>query len=174
RPGQATNDLAPGRGAPGEDGVARADGERDDANGEPEDAGPEDAEPAEGVAAAGHVRDWDRSRPRRNYPRLARARRVPGVLVGVLVLGVAAVLLFALASFVAGMLGGREALASPTPAGSVVASGGAAGSATPAGPTVEPSATPLTYTVAAGDTLTRIAKKFNVTVAQIRTANPTI
>src|SRR5207247_1845127 len=39
RPAHATNDLAPGRGVPGEDGVARADGEREDA--EPEDAEPE-------------------------------------------------------------------------------------------------------------------------------------
>jgi LysM repeat protein len=37
-----------------------------------------------------------------------------------------------------------------------------------------PTATPLTYTVVRGDTLTKIAKKFGVTVEQILAANPQI
>jgi nucleoid-associated protein YgaU len=119
---------------------------------------------------AGRVADWDRPR-RRDYPRIGRSSRVPPVLVGLVLLAIAALVLFFLPSIISGMFGSRPAGASPSPSGSVGASGA---SATPTGPTAVPSATPLTYKVVSGDTLTKIAKKFNVTVPQILAANPTI
>ena len=131
-------------------------------------------EGAGGAAAARGVADWDRPRPRRDYPRLEPSRGAPRILVGLVVLVVAALVLFLLPSFITAILGGREAAGSPTPSGSVLASGGGEASPTPGEPTVAPSATPLTYTVASGDTLTRIAKKFNVSVTEILAANPTI
>lgn len=142
----------------------RADDEDDD-----QDLDDDYAEPA-GVAG-GRIADWDRPRPRRDYPRIGRSRGVPPVLVGLVVLAIAAVALFFLPSIITGVFGGRPAGASPSPSGSVAAS---AASASPAEATAVPSATPLTYKVVSGDTLTKIAKKFNVTVAQILAANPTI
>jgi LysM repeat protein len=124
-----------------------------------------------GGVEGGRISDWDRPRPRRDYPRIGRSRGVPPVLVGIVVLAIAAVALFFLPSIISGMFGSRPAGASPSPSGSVAAS---AASATPVEPTAVPSSTPLTYKVVSGDNLTKIAKKFNVTVAQILAANPTI
>jgi LysM repeat protein len=128
-----------------------------------------DAEPA-GVAS-GRIAEWDRARPPRDYPRIGRSRGVPPVLVGIVVLAIAALALFFLPTILTAMFGSHPAATSPSPSGSVAAS---AASASPAGPTAVPSPTPLTYTVAKGDTLTKIANRFKVTVAQILAANPTI
>jgi LysM repeat protein len=120
--------------------------------------------------AAGRIADWDRPRPRRDYPRISRSRGVPPVLVGLVVLAIAAVALFLLPTIITAMFGSNPA-ASPSPSGSV---GASAASASPGEPTAVPSPTPLTYKVVSGDTLTKIAKKFKVTVAEILAANPTI
>ena len=62
--------------------------------------------------------------------------------------------------------GGGGAAATPRPT---------AAAATPtAAPTVPPAPTPQVYVVAKGDTMSRIAKKFGVTVDQILAANPQI
>jgi LysM repeat protein len=126
-----------------------------------------------GAAGAGgrRIADWDRPRPRRDYPRIGRSRGVPPVLVGLVLLAIAAVGLFFLPTIITAMFGGNPAGASPSPSGSV---GASAASASPGEPTAVPSPTPLTYKVVSGDTLTKIAKKFNVTVAEILAANPTI
>lgn len=129
------------------------------------------AEPAE--VGGGRIADWDRPRPRRDYPRIGRSRGVPPVLVGLVVLVIAAVALFFLPTIITAVFGSRPAGASPSPSSSVASSAGAP-SASPGEPTAVPSATPLTYTVAKGDTLTKIANRFKVTVSQILAANPTI
>ena len=149
-----------------EDDADRGDDEDDD-----EDL--EDAYPEPGTVAGGRVADWDRPRPRRDYPRLRRSRGAPPVLVGLIVLVIAALALFFLPTIITAVLGTRPGGASPSPSGSVASSAGAP-SASPAGPTAVPSATPLTYKVVSGDTLTKIANRFKVTVGQILAANPTI
>ena len=40
--------------------------------------------------------------------------------------------------------------------------------------TPEPVATPVTYTIVAGDTISKIAKKFNVTPEDLLAANPQV
>jgi LysM repeat protein len=137
----------------------RGDAELDDPYAEP------------GGAAGGRIAEWDRPRAQRDYPRIGRSRGVPPVLVGLVLLVMAAILLFFLPTIFAAVTGNRPAVSSPSPSGSVAAS---AASASPGEPTAVPSPTPLTYTVAKGDTLTKIANKFKVTVAQILAANPTI
>jgi nucleoid-associated protein YgaU len=134
------------------------DGDRDDAFGEP------------GGVAGRRIADWDRPRPRRDYPRIGRSGGVPPVLVGVVILAMAALALFFLPTIITAILGSHPAGASPNSSGSVAASGA---SPTPAEPTAVPSPTPLTYKVVSGDNLTKIANKFKVTVAQILAANPT-
>jgi hypothetical protein len=149
-----------------EDDADRGDGEADDPD-------LDDAYSEPGAVAGGRVADWDRPRARRDYPRIGRSRGVPPVLVGLVVLAIAALALFFLPTIITAVFGNRPAGASPSPSSSVASSAGAP-SASPAEPTAVPSPTPLTYKVVSGDTLTKIAKKFNVTVAQILAANPTI
>src|SRR2546426_5160808 len=86
------------------------------------------------------------------------------LIVGLLALAVAAIVLFALPGFFLNS-GSPTGGSSPTPS----AGASAASSATPV-----PSPTQQTYTVAKGDTATRIAKKFNLTLDQLLAANPQI
>jgi hypothetical protein len=120
---------------------------------------------------------WEQPRRYEAYPTLKTRRGLPlsRLILAVLALGAAAVAFFLLP----GLLGvGNPALpgpsattgASPTQAGASVAPSTAESLA----PTPLPTATPLTYTVVRGDTLTKIAKKFGVTVEQILAANPQI
>jgi LysM repeat protein len=111
---------------------------------------------------------WERPRRFEAYPSL-RTRvglpAVPRVLLALVGLGLAAVILFMVPSlfFSKGDQGTGDA--SPTP--SAVPS--ASVSTTPV-----PAATPLTYTVKAGDNLGKIARKFGVTQKDILAANPKI
>jgi nucleoid-associated protein YgaU len=164
-PGIAAADVSPpDRLADGSDEPPEVDELRD-----------EDLAPGAGFAAATRgTSDWDRPRSRRDYPRLERSQRVPRVLIGLLVLAAAAVLVFLLPSLITAMFGGQQAVASATPSGSAAASATGGAIASPGQPTAEPSPTPLTYVVQKGDTLTKIAKKFNVTVTEILAANPSI
>jgi hypothetical protein len=120
---------------------------------------------------------WEQPRRYEAYPALKTRRSLPvsRLILAVLALGAAAVGFFLLP----GLLGiGNPALpgpsatvgASPTQAGASVAPSTEESIA----PTPLPTPTPLTYTVVRGDTLTKIAKKFGVTVEQILAANPQI
>ena len=87
--------------------------------------------------------------------------RVPTIALGAVAVLAAALLLFLLPSIVAG----PSATPTPTPQPSV---------ASEAPATLEPVATPQTYTIVAGDTISKIAKKFNVTPEDLLAANPQI
>jgi len=86
------------------------------------------------------------------------------LLVALLALVVAAVALFTLPGIFLNS-GSPGARSTPTPI---------AQSSGPASATPIPSPTPLTYTIAKGDTLARIANKFHITQAQLVAANPQI
>jgi hypothetical protein len=107
---------------------------------------------------------WETPRRFEAYPTL-RTRvgmpRVPTIALGAVAVLAAALLLFLLPSIVAG----PSATPTPTPQPSV---------ASEAPITPEPAATPETYTIVAGDTLSKIARKFNVTPEDLLAANPQI
>jgi len=116
--------------------------------------------------AAGHEGpSWERSRRFEAYPTIKTRAGVPGlprvaVLAGAL--GIAAVALFFLPALFGVGSGGPSATPSPSPTTAA---------------TVEPSATPVpaptpqSYTVKEGDTISKIAKKFDITIEQLLEAN---
>src|SRR6185437_11033142 len=111
---------------------------------------------------------WERPRRSEAYPTL-RTRvgvRMPGttplVTAFIAVLVLAAILFFVVPALLG--VGGRIGTSNATPTPS--ASTGQAPS-----PTVAPAATPVVYVVQKGDTLSRIASKYGVTVADIVAAN---
>jgi nucleoid-associated protein YgaU len=111
--------------------------------------------------------EWERARPLEAYPTL-RSRRlselsIPPILVAVVALALAAAVLFALP----GLLGFGKPSA-----------GGSAGPSVPVTtPLVTPVPTPVPkptnqlYVVQSGDTLSGIAKRFKVTLAELIAAN---
>ena len=110
--------------------------------------------------------DWERPRPLEVYPTL-RSRRLPELslpplLVAVVALALAAAVLFALPGLLG--FGKPAALASPTPsvAPSIEAS---------LAPTLVPAPTPKIYVVQSGDTMSKIAKKFGLPLADLIAAN---
>ena len=111
--------------------------------------------------------EWERARPLEVYPTL-RARRlpelsVPPLLVAVVALALAAAVLFALPGILG--FGSPAGLSSPSPSPL---------SSTPAetfAPTPVPVATPQVYVVQSGDTMSKIAKKFHVPLADLIAAN---
>jgi nucleoid-associated protein YgaU len=115
----------------------------------------------------GPAPEWERAKPLEAYPTL-RSRRlsdisVPPILVAVVALALSAAVLFALP----GLLGfgnpGAGASASPTTP---------VRTATPSiGPTAVPQPTQLVYVVKEGDTLSGIAGRFGVTLADLIAAN---
>jgi hypothetical protein len=111
--------------------------------------------------------EWERARPLEAYPTL-RSRSlsglsVPPIIVAVVALALAAAVLFALPGLLG--FGGPQAGTSPTPSTPVI-------TAVPSiNPTPVPQPTPLTYTVQAGDTLSRIAGRFGITLQQLIDAN---
>jgi LysM repeat protein len=113
---------------------------------------------------------WERPARLEAYPTL-RSRGMPNISFPPILVAVAAVLLAALILFLLpGFLGlgGPQAGATPTP--SLSASSLPAGSVEP---TLVPEATQQSYVVQAGDTMSRIAKKFHVTLQQLIDANKT-
>jgi LysM repeat protein len=88
---------------------------------------------------------------------------VPPLLVAIVALALAAAVLFALPGLLG--FGGPSAVSSPSP--SPLASTAAETFA----PTPEPAPTPQVYIVQSGDTMSRIAKKFHVALADLIAAN---
>ncbi|MFL5758007.1 MAG: LysM peptidoglycan-binding domain-containing protein [Chloroflexota bacterium] len=130
------------------------------------------------VRRTGDGASSERLRRNEAYPSL-RTRmglsRLPGgsILAGLAALIIAAVLLFMLPGFLgvgrngdSGGDGNGGAAASPSESAAVA-------TATPA-PTAPPKPTPQTYTIATGDTLSRVAKRFGVTLEALLAANPQI
>ena len=112
---------------------------------------------------------WERPKRFEAYPTL-RTRvgfpAVPRIILALAGLALAAFIVFMVPSlFFSGGDQGTGGQATPSPS--------SIGSASVA-PTPIPAATPLTYTVKAGDNLGKIAKKFGVTQKEILTANPKI
>jgi hypothetical protein len=110
--------------------------------------------------------EWERARPQEVFPTL-RTRRlpelsVPPLLVAVVAVALAAAVLFALPGLLG--FGNPSAVASPTP--SVLPSAAAS-----LAPTAVPAPTPHIYIVQSGDTMSRIAKKFSVPLADLIAAN---
>jgi len=110
--------------------------------------------------------EWERPRALEVYPTL-RSRRLPELslpplLVAIVALALAAAVLFALPGLLG--FGSPSAVASPTP--SVGPSVGAS-----LAPTAVPAPTPQVYVVRSGDTMSSIAKKFGVALADLIAAN---
>lgn len=113
---------------------------------------------------------WEKARRYEAYPTIKTRTGMPDVPRIALfagALGIAALVLFFLPALL-GMGGKPSGSAGPSASASL-----AAETAEPS-PTIPAAPTPQVYVVAKGDTMTKIAKKFNVTVAQIMEANPTI
>jgi len=111
--------------------------------------------------------EWERARPLEVYPTL-RARRlpelsVPPLLVAVVALALAAAVLFALPGLLG--FGGPSAVSSPSP--SPLSSTAAETFL----PTPVPAPTPQLYVVQSGDTMSKIAKKFKLKLADLIAAN---
>jgi LysM repeat protein len=116
---------------------------------------------------------WERSRRNEAYPTLKTRMGMPAIPRVVLALGalvIAAVVIFSL-PFLFNLGGAPGPTTPPTSAGPSDSGLQSAGPSVSAGPVV---ATPQTYTVAAGDTMSKIAKKFGLTVAALEAANPQI
>jgi LysM repeat protein len=116
---------------------------------------------------------WERSRRNEAYPTLKTRMGMPAIPRVALALGalvIAAVVIFSLPFLL--NLGGAPGPTTPAtstgPSDSGLQSAGPSASAGPV------AATPQTYTVAAGDTMSKIAKKFALTVAALEAANPQI
>lgn len=116
---------------------------------------------------------WERPRRYEAYPSLRTRIGLPSLGVSRLGVAALALVLAAVALFFMGpmLLGfgvddpGSRPVASPTPVTDA--------SPTPL-PTEPPAPTPQVYVVASGDTMSRIAKRFGITVEQLLQANPQI
>lgn len=117
---------------------------------------------------------WERPRRFEAYPSLkaggSRVAALPRPVLYALIVLIVGIALFATPFLLRGLTGGDGgAAASPTPGMSASPGASAAASAT-----LLPSPSATVYVVKAGDLLSRIAKKFGVTVDQIVKANPQI
>jgi len=116
---------------------------------------------------------WERSRRNEAYPTLKTRMGMPAIPRIALALGalvIAAVVIFSL-PFLLNLGGTAGPTTPPTSAGPSVSGLASAG---PSGSPGAAVATAQVYTVAAGDTISKIAKKFGVTVAALEAANPQI
>jgi hypothetical protein len=131
-------------------------------------AGSKSAAPRRRPPADPDAPSWEKPRRQEAYPTLRTRAGLSGLspLLGVgLVIVLAAAALFFIPPMLLGL--GGDSGASPTPSAS-----GATASATPDGsPTPAPSPTPLVYVVKTGDTLTKIAKSYGVTLDALIAAN---
>jgi nucleoid-associated protein YgaU len=111
--------------------------------------------------------EWESARPLEVYPTL-RARRLPELalpplLVAVVALALAAAVLFALPGLLG--FGSPSAVSSPSPSPLTSAA------AETFAPTAVPEPTPQVYIVQSGDTMSKIAKRFHVPLADLIAAN---
>jgi len=124
------------------------------------------------VDGAGPV--WERPRRREAYPTIRTRMGLGGVTVPSILIGVAAVLIAAVALFfLPALLGIGNPPASGAPTGSAGASTAASASASAASPTSLPEATQQVYVVQAGDTMSRIATRFGIPLQVLIDANKT-
>ncbi len=113
---------------------------------------------------------WERPQRFEAYPTLKTRMGmpdVPRVAVGFGALIIAALALFFIPPLLIRPSGDTGAGVQPTPSASLEPSGSLA-------PTPIPSPTPQTYVIAPGDTLSKVARKFGVTLADLLAANPSI
>ena len=113
---------------------------------------------------------WEQARRYEAYPTIKTRTGLPDLPRAVLLagaLGIAALALF----FLPALLGiGSDDGGSP----SALPSASAAIASPSTSPTAEPAPTPQVYIIVGGDTFTKIANKFNLTVEQLKAANPEI
>ncbi len=116
---------------------------------------------------------WERPPRREAYPTIKTRMGLNGVSVPPLLIGVAAVVIAAVALFTLPALLGVGNPPGPTPPPGQTASpaGGGAASATPSLPTPVAAPTPQIYVVQAGDTMSRIANRFGVPLQVLIDAN---
>ncbi len=163
-PAPRRDDRARDRGTPGR-------GEPTPGRGEPTPRKPVGQDPNELFGPA-----WERPRRYEAYPSLRTRMGIPAlgglpkVAIWALILLLAALVIFLFGPSLLG-IGGKgdngAAGGTPTPAASEEATEAPS-------PTEPPAPTPQVYVVAKGDTMSKIAKKFGVTVEQIMAANPKI
>lgn len=118
-------------------------------------------------APRGPAPEWERARPLEAYPTL-RSRRlpelsVPPIVVAAVAIALAAAVLFALPGLLG--FGGPSAGGSPSPTTPLITQ------LPSIAPTPVPQPTPVIYVVQSGDTLSRIAGRFGVTLADLIAAN---
>jgi hypothetical protein len=116
---------------------------------------------------------WERPRRYEAYPSLRTRVGIPSISLPPLALATIAIVVAALALFFLPALLGVGSPSAPIGGASPSASPSAAPSASLA-PTASPEPTQQVYVVVAGDTLSSIANRFDVTVDQILAANPEI
>lgn len=112
---------------------------------------------------------WERTRRRESYPSLSLpvgAPAVPGIVIALAVVAVIA----AIGLILPGLL----TQPSSRPAAQPTATAMVERSPLPAAGTAAPAAPARTYTVARGDTVERIARRFRITVRELLAANPKI
>lgn len=114
---------------------------------------------------------WERPPRREAYPTLKTRIGLSGVTLPPIFLGIAAVVIAALALFfLPALLGVGNPQGTPGASPTAGSSGGVA-SASPAEPTAVPEPTPQVYLVEAGDTMSRIANRFGVPLQMLIDAN---
>ncbi|HEY4751899.1 MAG TPA: LysM domain-containing protein, partial [Candidatus Limnocylindrales bacterium] len=141
----------------------------------PRNPSPRDgAKPAQKDAPEVFGPAWERPRRYEAYPSLRTRvglpsmRGIPGIALAVIALVIAAVVLFFVSPILLGI--GKNG----TPAASAPAASASAAPLESSAPSIAPASTSFVYTVVAGDTLTKIAHKFGVSVSDIQKANKQI
>jgi len=133
-------------------------------------SGPERARERDRDRPAEVVHDgpsWERGRRFEAYPQIRAGRGIPD-LPRAAVLAIALVIAAVAVFFLPALFVGNKGPASPAPSASQVVQ-----SASPE-PTLAPAPSQQTYTIKTGDTLTRVAKRFGVTLDQLLAANKSI
>lgn len=114
---------------------------------------------------------WERPRRREAYPTIKTRMGLAGLTVPSILIGLAAVLIAAVALFfLPAILGIGSPHATGSPSGSPGASTSGATS-TPGSPTVQPASTPQVYLVQSGDTMSKIANRFGIPLQRLIDAN---